>query len=62
MPGTMYAYWYLFGVDNDSRYATFYNEDDYNAQLQVIRSEQDAIFFLIQEFSYYEGTVEVIRK
>ncbi len=62
MPGTMYAYWYLFGVDNDSRFAKFYNEDDYKAQLQVIRSEQDAIFFLIQEFSYYEGTVEVIRK
>ena len=62
MPGTMYAYWYLFGVDNDSRYEKFYNEDDYNAQLQVIRSEQDAIFFLIQEFSNYEGTVEVIRK
>lgn len=62
MPGIMYAYWYLFGVDNDSRYAKFYNEDDYKMQLHTIRSEQDAIFFLIQEFSYYEGTVEVIRK
>lgn len=62
MPGTMYAYWYLFGVDNDSRFAKFYNEDDYKMQSHTIRSEHDAIFFLIQEFSYYEGTVEVIRK
>ena len=62
MPGTMYAYWYLFGVDNESRYAKFYNEDDYKMHSHTIRSEQDAIFFLIQEFNNYEGTVEVIRK
>lgn len=62
MPGSLYSYWYLFGVDEDSRYAKLYNEEDYNLYSQSIRSEQDAIFNLIREFTYYEGTVQVFNK
>lgn len=56
----MYAYWYLFGVDED--YAELFNEEDYELYTRDTRSEQDAIFSLISEFTYYNGTVEVIRK
>lgn len=62
MPGSMYAYWYLFGVDEDSRYAHLYSEEDFDLHSRDIRSEQDAIFSLISEYTYYDGTVEVIRK
>lgn len=62
MPGSLYSYWYLFGVDEDSRFAKLYNEEEYKLHSQSIRSEQDAIFSLINEYKYYDGTVEVIRK
>ena len=56
----MYAYWYLFGVDED--YSELFDEENYNSVTSVFRNEQDAIFSLISEYSYYNGTVEVIRK
>ena len=56
----MYAYWYLFGVDED--YSELFDEENYKAITGIFRNEQDAIFSLISEFKYYNGTVEVIRK
>lgn len=62
LPGSMYSYWYLFGVDEDSRYAELYNKEDFKLHSEhSIRSEQDAIFYLISDFRYYDGTVEVLR-
>lgn len=60
IPACMYSYWYLFGVDEE--YAELYNEEDYELFTRDVRSEQDAIYSLICEFTYYDGTVEVIRK
>ncbi len=60
IPADMYLYFYLFGVDED--YAELFNEEDYKLYTQSTVSEQDAIFNLIREYSYYDGTVEVIRK
>lgn len=60
IPANMYSYWYIFGVDEE--YAEFYNEEDYELYSRFTRSEQDAIFSLLSEFRYYDGTVEVIRK
>ncbi|MBR3869407.1 MAG: hypothetical protein IKM66_08825 [Clostridia bacterium] len=62
IPADMYLYWYLFGVDEDSRYAKLYNEEDFKLHSQNLNSEQDAIFSLLTEFKYFDGTVEVIRK
>ena len=59
-PACMYSYWYLFGVDEE--YAELFNEEDYELFTRNVRSEQDAIYSLICEFTYYDGTVEVIRK
>lgn len=59
-PADMYKYWYLFGVDED--YSELFDEENYKAVTGVFRNEQDAIFSLISEFTYYNGTVEVIRK
>ena len=56
----MYAYWYLFGIDED--YSELFDEENYKSVTGVFRNEQDAIFSLISEFTYYNGTVEVIRK
>ena len=56
----MYAYWYLFGIDED--YSELFDEDNYKSVTGIFRSEQDAIFSLINEYSYYNGTVEVLRK
>ena len=60
IPADTYMYWYLFGVDED--YAELFNEENYELYTRDTRSEQDAIFSLISEYSYYNGTVEVIRK
>lgn len=60
IPGDMYSYWYLFGVDED--FAELFNEENYKAVTGLIGNEQDAIFVLINEFCYYDGTVEVIRQ
>lgn len=60
LPGSMYSYWYLFGVDEDSRYAKLYNEEDYKLHAHD-KCEQDAIFSLVSEFTNYDGTVEVLR-
>lgn len=60
IPADMYLYFYLFGVDED--YAELFNKEDYELYTRSIRSEQDAIFSLINEYKYYDGTVEVIRK
>ena len=60
IPTDTYMYWYLFGVDED--YAELFDEENYNLYTRDTRSEQDAIFSLISEYSYYNGTVEVIRK
>lgn len=62
IPADMYLYWHLFGVDEDSRYAKLYNEEDFKLHSQNLNSEQDAIFSLLTEFKYFDGTVEVIRK
>lgn len=59
---SMNAYWYLFGVDENSKYAKLYNEEECKLYSQRVGCEQDAIFSLISEFTYYNGTVEVIRK
>lgn len=56
----MYAYWYLFGIDED--YSELFDEENYKSVTGIFRNEQDAIFSLINEFTYYNGTVEVIRK
>ena len=62
LPGVMYSYWYLFGTDEDSSYTALYNEEELKSYYQTcIRSEQDAIFYLISEFTYFDGTVEVLR-
>lgn len=60
IPADTYMYWYLFGVDED--YAELFNEEDYELYTRDTRSEQDAIFSLISTYTYYNGTVEVIRK
>ena len=60
IPADMYMYWYLFGADED--YSELFDEENYNSVTSVFRNEQDAIFSLISEYSYYNGTVEVIRK
>ena len=60
IPADTYMYWYLFGVDED--YAELFNEEDYELYTRDTRSEQDAIYSLIVEYLYYNGTVEVIRK
>ncbi len=60
IPADMYSYWYLFSVDED--YAELFNEEDYKLYTQSMGNEQDAIFTLINEYKYYDGTVEVIRK
>lgn len=62
LPGVMYSYWYLFGTDEDSSYTALYNEEELKSYYQTcIKSEQDAIFYLISEFTYFDGTVEVLR-
>ena len=60
IPADMYAYWYLFGVDED--YSELFDEENYAAVTGIFRNEQDAIYSLVVEYSYYNGTVEVIRK
>lgn len=60
IPADTYMYWYLFGVDED--YSELFDEENYDLYTRDTRSEQDAIFSLISEYSYYNGTVEVIRK
>lgn len=60
IPADMYLYWYLFGIDED--YSELFDEENYKSVTGIFRNEQDAIFSLISEFTYYNGTVEVIRK
>ena len=60
IPADTYMYWYLFGVDED--YSELFDEENYKSVTGIFRNEQDAIFSLISEFTYYNGTVEVIRK
>ena len=60
IPADMYMYWYLFGADED--YAELFNEEHYDLYTRDTRSEQDAIYSLVVEYSYYTGTVEVLRK
>ncbi len=59
MAADMYDYWYLFGVDKESRYASCIDEEQFNTHKSVLRNDQDAVFNLILGYSNYNGTVQV---
>ncbi len=59
MPGDMYAYWYLFGVDADNRYAHLLDENQFDTVKNNWKDKTDAVYSLIQGYSRYDGTVQV---
>lgn len=62
-PGYIEDIWYLEGgVDENSLYAEFYEEEQYNAYVNTIKnSDTDAIYSIVKSFSNYEGTVQVFN-
>lgn len=62
-PGFMSDIWYLDGVDPDSRYAKYYDEEDQKHYVNTyISSDTDAIYYIVITFANFEGTVEVFEK
>lgn len=62
-PGFMSDIWYLDGVDPDSRYAKYYDEEHQKHYVEnCVSSDTDAIYYIVITFANFEGTVQVFDK